>query len=619
MIVEQGTGIKMENNLEQEFEIKDYTPANYNPETALSMWCDDLFDDEKREKAVQELKEFEYFAKPFFSNLDEPVYVAKGLPEEVIGALSSRLSRANQRLRRLFYEEYVKPILHPNIDAIKSKDDLTAEQKKEEITEARWMKKELRHVVNFLHEHNFENVANTNRARDFFKRWLSQYGDESIAQLEAVHIGVESVSNVLIKRFEDFRIGHAPLEKSTRYVYFDQKVEDMWQYYNDPEIIDSPLGEEYSEVLDSAFENYTSSIEPLSDYLQGKYKRSDFSDITNRAYREMLKAKACDILRCYLPMATQTTAAFLTIGQSAEYILNRFYPDKLGEIRWLAASLQQELDTIIPSLVERPKTERGREYQQYFRNTSDDLEILADRIFKDDEIQTSHSEIELVDFDPNGEDKVIAAILYPKNKKNLSLTQILEKVKQMDDDQKLEVLTTAVKNRNHRTHKTIRAFENADYTFHINGNVGVFRDIHRHRMLTQDRPLFSFESGYDTPQDLVDASLDQPYHHTMNKMKILYQKMKSWSPEHAQYVVPMGAKVSWYQKENLREAIWEIELRTGPQGHPDYRRIEQKKFELISQIHPLIAKAFMFVDMNDYELARRESEKRTDKKLAQTS
>ena len=617
MTVEQKIGkITTQEFAVEEREISDFEP-NYYPETALELWCDDLQDQEKVEKAKKEIEEFKFYATPFFTNLDKSVFIAKGLPEEVIGALSSRLSRATQRLRRLFYEEYVKPILRPDFGAIAKNEKLTPEEKEQAIAQTRAMRKELKYVVKFLQKHNIENVSNTPRARDFFKRWLSQYGDESIAQLEAVHLVVERVSNVAIKRLEDFRIGHAPLEKSTRYVFFDEKVNREWQYYKDPEILVSPYGVEFVKVCDMAFQNYTNSIEPLTNYLRNRFPKEN--DMTPRAYREMLKAKACDILRCYLPMATQTVAAFLTVGQTAEYILTRFYPDKLGEIRWLANSLQQEFDKVIPSLVERPKTERGREYQKYFAERDEAVKKLTDKVFADFEVQTQHEEVELVYFDPFGQEEIVAAILYPAQSKNLSLMQVLQRVKIMTADEKLKILKTYVQGRKHRTYKTGRAFENTYYTFHINGNVGIFRDIHRHRMLTQDRPLFSFESGYDTPQDLVDAGLDGTYHETVQRMQALFAKMKAWSQESAQYVVPMGAKVSWYQTENVREAIWEIELRTGSQGHPDYRRIEQKKFELIKKVHPLLAEAFLFVDFTDYELARRESEKRTDRKTANLS
>ena len=80
----------------------------------------------------------------------------------------------------------------------------------------------------------------------------------------------------------------------------------------------------------------------------------------------------------------------------------------------------------------------------------------------------------------------------------------------------------------------------------------------------------------------------------------------------------MGNRIRWYQWENLRELAWEVELRTGPQGHPDYRKIEHMKVAAVKKIHPTLVEALKFVDFNDYDLARRESEKRIDRKLGLT-
>ena len=65
---------------------------------------------------------------------------------------------------------------------------------------------------------------------------------------------------------------------------------------------------------------------------------------------------------------------------------------------------------------------------------------------------------------------------------------------------------------------------------------------------------------------------------------------------------------------NLREATHLIELRTVPQGHIDYRRVAQKMFNSIKKKHPILSKIMKYVDLNEYELERFESEKRTEEK-----
>src|SRR3989344_337092 len=205
-------------------------------------------------------KEEAYFIEPFFTNLDKNVFAAKYLPSEVLGALASRYSRSTKGVRRLFYDEYIKPILEPDLAGVGIG----------EAREAEAMRKELISFVDYLHTHGgWEVVVNSKRARDFFKKWLAAYGDDSIAQMAGAHIFFENVSNVATKVLEDFRIGFAPLEKSTRYVLFDQKVGDRWHYLLEPDVMRSKFSREYVRLINMLFENYALSIPPLS----GKFKK----------------------------------------------------------------------------------------------------------------------------------------------------------------------------------------------------------------------------------------------------------------------------------------------------------------------------------------------------------
>ncbi len=57
-----------------------------------------------------------------------------------------------------------------------------------------------------------------------------------------------------------------------------------------------------------------------------------------------------------------------------------------------------------------------------------------------------------------------------------------------------------------------------------------------------------------------------------------------------------------------------MELRTIPEGHPDYRVIEQEKFRQLQKVYPLITQ-FMHVNMDSYDFARRGQEERIAAKL----
>ncbi|MDP2633117.1 MAG: FAD-dependent thymidylate synthase, partial [Candidatus Curtissbacteria bacterium] len=514
-----------------------------------------------------------WYISPFFTNLDRNVFAAKYLPSEVLGALASRYSRSSKGVRRLFHDEYIKPILQPNLEGADEKS----------AREAEVMKNELVSLVNYLHKHGgWEAVVNSRRAREFFEKWLAAYGDDSIAQLAGAHIFFENVSQVAVKHLEDFRIGFAPLEKSTRYVLFDQKVGGRWLYFVDPNLQKSKYGAEYIKTMNMLFGNYTDSIEPLTRHLRKIFRQE--KDQSDRAYRETIKAKTCDILRYYLPAATLTNVGFFGVGQAFEYVLTKSFAHPLDEVRQLAKLAQIELSKIIPSMVDRASSPRGKKYQKFVQKTERGLESLTKRIISDDRKTVSGPSADLVEWDMDAEDRIVASILYKYSK--VGYLSIKEQVSKMTDSQKAKVIKKVVDLRQVRQHRLIRAFENTYYKFDIVANFGAYRDLHRHRMLTQERQRFTTELGYDVPPDLIAAKIANNYLAAANIVNKLYKKICGEFPDASQYVVMMGNRMRWYQWENLRELGWEAELRTGPQGHPDYRKIEHMKVEAVRVVHP---------------------------------
>ena len=558
-------------------------------------------------------KEEVWFIEPFFTNLDRNVFAAKYLPSEVLGALASRYSRSTKGVRRLFFDEYIKPILEPNLEGAK----------KSEIRQAQTMKTELVTFVDYLRRHGgWEKVVNSKRARGFFEKWLAAYGDDSIAQMAGAHIFFENISNVATKILEDFRIGFAPLEKSTRYVLFDQKVAGRYLYFLEPDLIKSKFKKDYVQNLNMLFRRYNQSIEPLIKYLKKLFPQG--KDQSDRAYAETVKAKACDVLRAYLPAATITNVGFFGVGQSLEYVITKCYSHPLAEIRILATSAQQELKKVIPSLVGRATSARGRIYQSYVTSTERTFEKLTRTVLEERSENLTRTVLnelsgraKLVEYDADAEDRIVASLLYKYS--SLPYEEIKRKVSVLPSAKKLEIIKKAVSKRKVRQHRLVRAFENTYYKFDIVANFGAYRDLHRHRMMTQERQRFTTELGFDVPADLSAAKLEKPYLDAAGKINKLYRVIKKRYPDQAQYVVMMGNRIRWYQFQNLRELCWEAELRTGRQGHPDYRVIEHQKVEAVKKVHPSLVEALKFVDYRVYNLARRESEKRIDRKLGITS
>mgnify|MGYP001568733089 CR=1 FL=1 len=526
------------------------------------------------------------YLTPFATNIDGLVHVLRNIPPEIVGALCSRASRAKESLLRVFLKEYIYPI----VDG-----------------EDKELAQELNQVVEFLTAHGFKKILNNQRAQGFYIKWLSLYGDDSIAQNTGAHIAYWGISQVAMKFIEDQRIGLEPIEKSTRYVNFGEKVSGRYLYYTlAPDLKQLGLSAEYKKTLDGLFETYNMLVPQFIAWLKLRYEEKE----------SILEKKAFDTLRGLLPMATVGQVAFRGNAAAYEYLINRLRKHELGEFRWLAETTKQELDTEIPSLLLRADSEKSSEYQEYLANCPRDTEQslpkrLQQELTKHESV--SKPEVRLVAYDTQAAEHVIIGILYALPHTHRSWNDIAATVGKMDTAQKKSILDSFFNNRKERWYKPGRALENADFHFEILMDIGAYRDLHRHRMLTQERQTFSIYHGFNTPQEVQEAGMDNLYKKALQSIVPLFKKLERKSPLLAQYVVPLAYRIRFYQKQNLASLFWEGELRTGSQGHPDYRHIEQEKYRLFAKKVPLLA-PYMQVDMKDYPLARRGEAERIEAK-----
>jgi thymidylate synthase ThyX len=180
------------------------------------------------------------------------------------------------------------------------------------------------------------------------------------------------------------------------------------------------------------------------------------------------------------------------------------------------------------------------------------------------------------------------------------------------------VLEAILGDRTNRRQRPPRALEHAQYNFEIVANFAAYRDLHRHRMLTQDRQLLGTALGYDVPAGLAELGMETAFRSAIDSAAGAHARIeRDIGPALAQYVVPLAFRLRWYFRVNLREIYHLCELRTTPQGHPDYRWVAQEMFRLVSEVHPRLTRYAQFVDMGPGdELERRRSERRIDEKLS---
>jgi thymidylate synthase ThyX len=287
----------------------------------------------------------------------------------------------------------------------------------------------------------------------------------------------------------------------------------------------------------------------------------------------------------------------------------------LPEARRYGELMLEELRKVIPSFLQRVDIpERGGVWTQYFADTAARTEEVVARLWPDARSpgEEQASGVRLVDWDPEGEDKVIAAMCYPRT--SLSDQEVLRRVRALGPEDRRSIMRAYVGERTNRRHRPGRAFERTEYRFDIVSDYGAFRDLQRHRMLTIEWQDLGAALGYELPDTVVEAGLAERYARSMARSADLYEVMSRVCPAQAPYAVALAFRVRYAMQMNAREAMHMVELRSGEQGHPAYRVVAQDMHRLIAEHagHRLIAEAMSFVDHGSYDLERLGSEKRAE-------
>ncbi len=502
------------------------------------------------------------------------IFALRNLPEVIKGALFSKYSRSTLGLRSLLLKEFIS---------------------KEEM---------------LFTEISGEGAANQPlaiaKAQNFYDRILDGYGDDSIGELGSAHIAFENISMLACKSIQDSRIGGSPLEKSTRYVYFDQKIDGKYLYFREPMIMASAFKELYIRTCDNLFETYSKMIPKLTPIIAETFPHDPA--ISKGAYNGALRAKVLDCLRGLLPAATMTNMGLFGNGRFYETLLQRLRASNLFELTNIASAGFVELNKVIPSFVRRSEEDHKHNiaYNTFMTNMGEDFADVA-RAFNGAFVSTSSEPtVKLIHSSKDAPIHVAAALLFPYC--NSPLESIKEKLKRTTFSELHAILEKGWIHRTNRRHKSPRALEHAEFTFEITADFGIYRDLQRHRMLTQDKQLLTCNLDYYTPLEIIGTEMEGEYTEALKKAKQAFTIIAKDLPQEAQYIVPMAYNIRWYFHINLRALQWLTELRSQPQGHISYRKVAQDLCHQVIIAYPEFKEFFAFVDFEGHSLGRLDQE-----------
>ncbi len=459
------------------------------------------------------------------------------------------------------------------------------------------------------------------KAEKFLNTFYFQYGHRSIADLAHIALAIERLSILAAIVIADEQRWDGQ-ERSTRYQDFKKSG-----YYT-PEFEDASSRALYRETVDQLFADYERLSETMFEYLRRITPKP--SDMKQDTYERTLRARAFDISRYLLPLATNTSLGEIVNARTLETQVSHLLSHTHKEVRELGARLKRaatspaynaneeslralvaEIRALSPELGERAERELLREVRvaptlvkyadpnAYEIETRQEMRQTAAELMRGAEIAPAPL-VDLLDEDPL-EIELATTLLYGHC--HYSYRQIRQRVEAAGEVRRREIIELGLRHRSNHD-EMLRAFAaGQQFRFDILMDIGGFRDMHRHRRCVQIMQDFSSAHGFDTPPEVEGAGVRADYESAMKRAEAAVEKLSASSSEeagqNAQYAIPLAFRKRTLFKMDYAEAVYISELRTTPAGHTSYRNVAYAMYEAVAAKHPALAKYFRVHDVRE--------------------
>jgi len=453
-------------------------------------------------------------------------------------------------------------------------------------------------VNEFLDENGRPNQEAGSKLMD---RVLNEFGDDSVGELEGVHVGIEDVSQLLTKSIEDRRIGGSPIEQSTRYVKYDKRDGDgNWRYLRPKEIDNAGMLGRFETVTDRAFEVYSEVVSGLDELFRRQKPTSEFKIEVDRegdkvkvgekelqgegeanafriGYNFMIRGAACDVGRCVLPASTLTHLGMFGNGRYFTHLLSYLKSQDLVEAGERAGELEVELNKVIPTFIQRNKAnpnwkKRDDMMRNYARGLFSGIKPTDDRVTL---VERKDTLLE-----------VTSSILF--SYADISLKQIMDRLSDVGNDLMRKIVADYAGERGNRRDRTGRGIE-AGYplTFDLVGGFAEYRDLERHRILTQQRQTLGVGLGFAMPPEMAEIGMESKVEEVVGQMGDLNSDiLHAGLLEASQYATLFNHRIRFSMGMNHREFQHMAELRTQPAGHFSYRSMMMEMADKVKAREP---------------------------------
>ncbi len=471
------------------------------------------------------------------------------------------------------------------------------------------------------------------RAEQFLNTFYFQYGHRSIADLAHIPFAIERLSLLAAIELVDEQRWDGQ-ERSTRYQNFRKSG---WFTPN--------LGTAtatYTSTIEALFAAYETTGHKMFEALQAAVSRPD--SMKPEAYERTLKARAFDVARYLLPLATNTSLGQIVNARTLETQVSRLLSSSFAEVRLLGEKLRSAAvqpawsvrdeaaretlerisdmvaphtladleDLLLREVKAAPTLLKHAESSRYQVDTASELAEAAAQLTANAAVAPSPVVDLLADDEPL-DVELATSLLYPHS--HYSYRQLRSCVSSVSEAKRTEIVRLGTKHRG-RHDELLRSLS-AGYAFRFDilMDLGGFRDMHRHRRCVQLLQGYTDQHGYEEPlcpgqPTLADAGIEESFRSAITAAHTAFRSLRtSTEPESvmsAQYVLPLATRRRAMFKMDFAQAVYISELRSGPAGHFSYRRVAWQMYRAVADRYPTLAHLFRVEDVNQpIDLLRR--------------
>jgi len=417
------------------------------------------------------------------------------------------------------------------------------------------------------------------KTNQFNERWVVGYGHSSVAEHAVLHIAVENISRLAAECLESNRLA-SYTEKSSRY----QKWEDD-DFIVPLELKGNPSGDSYIETCHHLFDVYRKALITLPPVVRRNHPQENGEP--DKEFESRIRNLTIDNCRYLLPAASVTNVGVSINARALEYALKKMISNPVDEIRQVGKEIKAQAIKVVPTLV------KYAESMPYLVETCSELSSFGRKLSPNN--TDSSDWCQLVYYNQDGEEKILAAVLYRFS--NLSFDQAIGKIKKMDLNEKIHLIECLLNDRGAHD-ETLRELEYANFTFDLILDQGAYYELKRHRMMTQTPQQLGADLGYTIPKDIAESVLIKEYQEVMQEVEETWQRIFQEYPDVGAYVIPNAFNRRVLVNLNLRAALHLLQLRTASNAHFSIRRMAQRMAVEIEKASPLMSP---FISINQGE------------------